>query len=308
MTSDIHTIKEESIEVGQGHSVYTQLWGNPDAATTFVFLHGGPGSGCSDKHKALFDPAKHRVLFFDQRGSGKSQPYGSLEANTTDHLIDDITFLAKHYSIEKFTFVGGSWGSCLALAYTLKHPEPVNGLVLRGIFTGSQEEIDFLEQGHFKAFFPDVWARFLARTPKKHHDNPIAYHQSRLLGNNEIEIQESGLAYEELEGSLITLDERYKPINPETFDPSGIRIEVYYTANRCFMEDEHIFNNAHKITAPVWIVQGRYDTVCAPINAYKLHDTLPNSTLLWTLAGHYGNDRGNFDATKSIIATIGMTA
>ena len=110
MTPDHHTIEERLIAVGDGHKLYAQLWGNKNAAETIVFLHGGPGSGCNDKHKSIFDPLRQRVVFLDQRGCGKSVPYGSLEANTTDQLVEDINAVTQAFGVKKFAIAGGSWG------------------------------------------------------------------------------------------------------------------------------------------------------------------------------------------------------
>lgn len=301
MTPDQYTLSEHMLEVGEGHTLYVQEWGSQETSTTFIFLHGGPGSGCKDSHKALFDPAKHHVVFFDQRGAGKSTPSGELQHNQTEHLIEDINRIAKKLALKEFVLVGGSWGSTLALAYTLAHPDMVKALVIRGIFTGSQQEIDFLERGGQKAFFPDTWQRFLDQTPKEHHDDPAAYHGARVLGKDERAMKASAYAFADLEGSVAALDDRFALPPFEDFDPLSIRIEIHYTQNLCFMPDNYILDNAHKLSLPVHIIQGRYDAVCAPQTAYKLHQLLPNSTLTWTLAGHSGHDRANYDATKLAI-------
>lgn len=304
MIPDTHTIQEVQLPVGDGHELYVQLWGKKSAHTTFIYLHGGPGSGCHDGHKAYFDPAKHQVIFFDQRGCGKSMPYGSLQNNTTEDLVRDISKVADHFGIEKFVLVGRSWGSCLALAYALVNPTKVSAMVIGGIFTGSQSEIDFIEQGEFKAFFPEAWEAFLARTPEKFRNNPAKYHQKRMFEGNEKAALESAYAFAELEGSLVRLDDRHAEQDKTTFDPVSTRIEIHYTANRCFMEDEYIFTNASKLNMPVKIIQGRYDAVCKPAAAHRLHSALPNSQLTWTIAGHSSSDRANFDVTKALIETM----
>ena len=122
------------LDVGDGHQVYWEVCGNPDGKPA-VFLHGGPGGGCSPEHRRLFDPERYRVLLFDQRGCGRSTPFASLEANTTWHLVADIERLRELMGVERWLVFGGSWGSTLALAYAQTHPERVSELVLRGIFT-----------------------------------------------------------------------------------------------------------------------------------------------------------------------------
>jgi proline iminopeptidase len=304
MTPDAHTISEQMLPVGSGHTLYVHDWGSKKAKTTFVFLHGGPGSGCSDSHKKLFNRKKNRVIFFDQRGAGKSLPAGSHKDNTTQALIQDIEHIAQHFKLTTFVLVGGSWGSTLALAYSLEFPQRITALVLRGLFTGSQTEIDFLDKGGFKAFFPDAWEKFVTSVPPEFSHDPGAYHGQNVLGKNKALSKRSAYAYAELEGSIMRIDDRYAADDFETFDPSGTSIEVLYVRNRCFMPDNFILSNAHKLTMPVWLVQGRFDAVCPPITAYELSKRIPNNTLIWTMAGHSGHERANFEVTSTIIASF----
>ncbi len=304
MTPDIYTISETMLGVGDEHQLYVQDWGNKAAETTFIFLHGGPGSGCNDGHKLHFNPLKNRVVFFDQRGSGKSIPAGELEANTTAHLVQDIETITKKLKLKNFILVGGSWGSTLALAYGLEHPNKVQAMILRGIFTGSQSEIDFMDKGEFRSFYPDVWDTFAQSVPEEYRDNPAEYHRPRALGKNKKAAKKSAYAYEQLESGIMRLDDRFKASDFEEFDPNGTLIEILYLQNRCFLPDNYILQNAHKLAMPIWLVQGRYDVVCPPITAYNLNKALPDSQLIWTLAGHGGGERENFDVTKTIIGTF----
>lgn len=303
MTPDQYTNQELFIEVGDGHDLYVQDWGNKAIKTPVIFLHGGPGNGCNDGHRSRFDPLQQRVIFFDQRGCGRSIPYGSLEHNTTADLVADITKIADKLGLKQFILHGGSWGSTLALAYALEHPKRVKAMVLQGIFTGSQSEIDYLDQGLFRTFYPDVWDRYLQATPAEHRKDPGVYHVPRILGSDEQAVRQSGFAYSFVEYSILHLDDRPKQGDPETFDPTETRIEVHYMHNRCFMPDRHILKNAHKLTMPVWLVQGRYDMVCPPATAYELNQKLPNSELIWTVAGH-ANDRANYDACRTILLAL----
>lgn len=303
MNKDHYLISEKMLDVGDGHSLYIHEWGNANASTPIIFLHGGPGSHVRNSHKRVFDPTIHRVIFFDQRGSGKSTPYGSLENNTTDKLIEDISKIADSFGIKNFILRGNSWGSTLALAYALAHPERVHSLVLGGIFTGSKAEADWIDKGKFKLFFPDVWQAYLDKTPVEHHDDPSRYHFDKVINGTPEEQKMSGFVYECLEAGAIKLDDRFEPDSFEDYDPSGIRIGMYYLSHACFMPDRHILNNAHKLTMPVHIVQGRYDMVCPPHTAYELHTALPHSKLYWTLSGHSHEHEGE-NIFRSIFASM----
>ena len=99
MQQDSFTNSEQMLSVGNGHELYVFDWGNRAAATPIIYLHGGPGSGVKDRLKTRFDPTKQRVIFFDQRGAGKSTPKGSLKDNTTTDLVEDITKIADSLGI-----------------------------------------------------------------------------------------------------------------------------------------------------------------------------------------------------------------
>ncbi len=181
MNTDQYTLSEHTLDVGDGHILYIQEWGSKAAGIPIIVLNGGPGGQVKDKHKAPFDPLRHRVIFFDQRGCGKSTPYGSLENNTTDKLLADITKIADLIQADTFILYGTSWGSTLALAYAVANPARVHALVIGGIFTGSQAESDWINKGQFKTFFPDVWQAYLGRTPVEHHDDPSRYHLDKVI-------------------------------------------------------------------------------------------------------------------------------
>lgn len=304
MNPDAHTNSEQFLSVSHGHQLYVQDWGNPKAKKPIVFLHGGPGGGCKDRHRNHFDPATQRVIFFDQRGSGKSLPKGELKNNTTDDCIADIVTILDHFKIKKAILRGGSWGSTLALAFALKHPKRVEALVIAGIFTGSKSETDWLDNGYYRSFFPDVWERFVAGVPKEHQADPTAYYYQQVMSDDEAAIKKAGHAYEAMEASVLSLnDEAYTPEPLDDYDPSGIRIEMHYLHNLCFMPDNYILDNAHKLKMPIYIIQGRYDSVCPPITAYELAKRAPNTELYWTIAGHRAeHEDGNL--VRAILARI----
>lgn len=159
-------------------------------------------------------------------------------------------------------------------------------MVLRGIFTGSKAEINWLDQGQFQAFYPEVWERYVATTPKEHRKNPSKYHFEKAFGDDEALAKKSAYAYEHLEGNVIQLDDRPHFNDFETYDPTDIRVEMWYLKNGCFMPDRYILDSAHKLSMPVYLVQGRYDMVCPPKTAYELSQKLPNGHIVWTLDGH----------------------
>lgn len=292
MTPDEYTNQELMLDVGDGHQLYVQDWGN-GAAKPILVLHGGPGNGVSDRDKQKYDPKKQRVIFHDQRGAGKSTPTLSLHHNTTQDLVADIEKIAQHLQLDTFVLTGGSWGSCLALAYGIAHPERVDGMVLNGIFTGNQDEIDWLERGGYRDFFPEVWQQYLSSVPQAQREAPSAYHFERAFGEDAEAAKQSAYAYERMELALLKLDDQYSPGPYEMYQPGAILMEMHYISNGCFMPDNFILDNAPKLTMPIWLVQGRYDMVCRPLAAHRLHEALPNSHLIWTINGHLGQHESN---------------
>ena len=147
------------LDVGDGHEIYWESCGHPGAPAA-LFLHGGPGVGCTPEDRRWFDPQRWRVVLFDQRGAGRSRAKDLLRANTTAHLVADIEALRRLLGIERFMLFGGSWGATLALAYAQAHSQRVSGLVLRGVFLATRAERDWLygPQGAARAH-PAAWAR-----------------------------------------------------------------------------------------------------------------------------------------------------
>ncbi|MGB4967440.1 MAG: alpha/beta fold hydrolase [Candidatus Saccharimonadales bacterium] len=286
MTPDAYTIKEYMLSVGHGHTLYVHDWGNKKVKKPIIFLHGGPGGQSKDKHKTPFDPKTQRVVFFDQRGSGRSTPLGRWQHNTTQELAADITAVADNLKIDRFILIGGSWGSCLALYYAICNPGRVLALAISGVFTGSQAEIDWLDKGLFKTHFPEAWERYVQATPTKHRDDPSVYHFAAVTGSDKAEAARSARAYGDLEGAALSLDDTFTPISADDFDPTGMSIEMRYLAKRCFLPDRFIMKNARTLRMPVYIVQGRYDFVCPPSTAYELSKLLPASHLSWVTSGH----------------------
>lgn len=286
MTPDKYTIQELQLVVGNGHKLYLHEWGNKHAKTPIIYLHGGPGNGCDNRDKKKFDPSQHHVIFFDQRGSGNSTPKGSIEHNTTTDLIADINKIADHLDLNRFVMVGGSWGSTLALAFGIAEPDKVEAMVLDGIYTATKAENDWIDQGGWRAFFPDLWQEFQNAVPEANRDEPTQYLYQKALCSNPAESKKAAYEFSRMELGLLKLDDQYTPDAYEKYDPAPTIIELHYISNGCFMPEGFIHKNANTLNMPVYMVQGRYDLVCPPQTAFELDQTLPNSKLIWTINGH----------------------
>lgn len=286
MTPDDFTNQELMLDVGDGHQIYVHDWGNPKAKTPIIFLHGGPGNGCDDLDKQKFDPASQRVIFHDQRGSGKSIADELLKNNTLEDLVTDINKIVERLNISKFLLVGGSWGSTLSLVYAIKNPQKVTGLVIDGIFMASRSEIDWLDKGGWRTFYPEIWDHYIKTVPKENRDNPSAYHAQQALGTDEEKAKRSVYEYLKVELALLKLDDIYRPPKYDDFQAGGGKIELHYLSQKCFLPDNYILENAKSLTMPVRLIQGRYDMVCPPEAAHRLYLALPNSEIAWVVGGH----------------------
>jgi proline iminopeptidase len=267
------------LELDGLHKMYWEECGNR-AGVPVVFLHGGPGAGSAPAHRRFFDPSYYRIVVFDQRGAGRSRPLGELKSNTTPLLIDDIERLRRHLGIERWFVFGGSWGSTLAIAYAISHPERCLGLVLRGIFLCRKSEIDWFLYG-VRNLFPEAWAAFASHIPERErHDLLGAYH-GRLTNADPAIHMPAARAWSIYEGSCSTL-----LASPETvaYFASDIvalglaRIEAHYFKHDIFMPENALIGNVGRLRQiPAVIVQGRYDAVCPIVTADDLHRAWPEA-------------------------------
>lgn len=295
---EIKPYARHELAVEEPHVLYVDESGIPDGLPV-VFVHGGPGAGCDSLSRRFFNPNRYRIVTFDQRGSGRSTPYASLENNTTWHLVDDLERIREHLGIDKWVLFGGSWGSTLALAYAQKHPERVLGLILRGIFLCRQQDFDWFYQEGASRMFPDYWQDYIAPIPQEERGNLMQAFYKRLTGSDEIAQMHAAKAWSCWEGRTATL--RPNPQVVERFHERALaiaRIECHYFVNHAFLEPDQLLRDMHKIAhLPGTIVHGRYDVICPLDNAWELHQNWPNSELqIIRDAGHAASEAGIADA------------
>lgn len=282
------------------HEIYYEECGSPTGKPC-VILHGGPGGAINPTMRRFFDPAKWRMALFDQRGCGRSMPNASLKDNTTWALIEDIERLREHIGVDKWTVFGGSWGSTLALAYAIKHPDRVEALVLRGIFLLTPAELRWFYQEGASNLFPDAWEHFLAPIPVEERDDMIGAYHRRLTSPDPSVQSRAAQAWSQWEGDTISLrgpEARPSKFNEEDFTIAFARIECHYFSNGGFFgDDDWIIRNIDAIQhIPGWIVQGRFDVVTPMTSAWRLAKAWPLARLnvVWD-AGHASTEPGVID-------------
>ena len=272
------------IKVDGQHQLYVEECGNPEGQPV-LFIHGGPGGGCSQNDRRFFDPKSYRIILFDQRGCGRSLPHGCLDHNETPYLIEDIEKIRQHLSIDAWHVFGGSWGSTLSLVYAQAHPKKVNSLVLRGIFLARSVDTHWtFGGGGATRIFPDYWQEYLAELPAHALPATVKATYDLLLGEDKVLAQKIATAWSIWEIRCCTLLPNKAYLAAATADDSAwtlARHEAHYMVNNCFLTDNQILANCDNIKdIPMTIVHGRYDIVCPADNAWLLHQALPKSNLI----------------------------
>jgi proline iminopeptidase len=274
------------------HTLYWEEVGNPNGIPV-IFLHGGPGAGLSPQHRRFFDPGVYRVILFDQRGAGKSTPLGEWRNNTTGLLIEDIERLRTLFGIERWLVFGGSWGSTLALAYGEAHAQRCLGFVLRGIFLCTAAEIEFFLYG-VQWFYPELYDEFIAPIPPDERGDLLGAYVKRMLSDDPQQYWPAARAWSRFEGRRVFLLPQEEEHVSDTLDLGVGRLESHYMANGGFLEPDQLLRDVGKIAhLPAVIVQGRYDVICPPLSAYRLHQAWPGSRLkMIPDAGHGALETG----------------
>jgi proline iminopeptidase len=282
------------LEVGDGHTLYWEEWGAADGVPV-VCLHGGPGAGFNDSHKALFDVTRHRVLFFDQRGCGRSTPSGRLEHNTSAALVADIVTLMDHRGWDTAHVAGGSWGSTLALLFAIAHPERVRSLLLWSVYLMRERDDAWVTLGGPRTHFPAEWETFVGPVPaglRSRGKDITHWYAERMRSADPDEALRHARAWVTWELTLCSV----------TYDPSALArvveadsntvncalIETHFLGNSGFIPENHILDSIGRIQhLPCRVVQGRWDMCTPPYEAHDLASAYgENLKLLIVNAGH----------------------
>lgn len=294
---EIEPYKTHRLQVSDLHNLHIEEAGNPEGVPV-VFLHGGPGGGISPFHRRFFDPKHYRIVLFDQRGCGKSTPFAELRENTTWDLVADTEKIREHLGIKKWHVFGGSWGSTLALAYAVTHPEKVMSLTLRGIFLCRPSEIQWFYQDGASHIFPDFWETYREGIPPEERGDFVKAYYKRLTSSDENVRLDAARRWSQWESATSYLHVDKEAID-EMEDPRKAlpfaRIECHYFINNAFFKtDNYLLESVHRIQRiPGFIVQGRYDVVCPARSAWDLYRAWPQSKLVIVPdAGHAAAEPG----------------
>jgi proline iminopeptidase len=291
---------QHHIAVEAPHTLYVEESGEPQGLPV-LFVHGGPGAGCTPDDRRYFDPQRYRIILFDQRGCGHSTPYGSLENNTTQALIADMEKIRQQLGIARWVLFGGSWGSTLSLLYAQKHPDRVMGMILRGIFLCREQDLRWFYQEGARHVFPDYWEDFLLPIAEDDREDLIAAYYKRLMGEDELARMAAAKHWAQWEGQCATLNPNKNVLERFTNTHTAMSLalmETHYFTHQTFIEPDQILREAYRLDGiPGIIVHGRYDMICPLNNATALHQAWSGSELhIIRDAGHSACEPGIIDA------------
>lgn len=284
------------LDAGDGNLVYWEVCGNPAGKPALV-VHGGPGSGCGTGVRRYFDPARYRIVLFDQRGCGRSTPHASdpatdMRHNTTAHLIADMELLRERLGIDRWLLYGGSWGSTLILAYAQRHPERVSQIVIAAVTMTRRTEIDWLYRGVGR-FFPEQWQKFRSGAPG---EDVVAGYAGLMEDPDSVVRERAAAAWCAWEDTVLS-GETGGASRPYGDRPSAARLALVricsrYFAHGAWLQEGVLLRDAHRLAGiPGVLIHGRLDMGGPLQTAWDLHRAWPGSTLtVVESAGHLGTE------------------
>jgi proline iminopeptidase len=257
----------QTIDISGGGKLYYHIAGG-GSGTPLIVINGGPGFDHTYLHvsTAWGTLAKNRrVIFYDQRGNGRSSPLKPGQSCTLADQIADLEALRAHLGIEKWDVLGHSWGGYLSMAYSARHSERIAHLIIVDSGAPKFSDTIFL----FAQIFPETTERRNGYTfadamgDKAASDASIADYLTMLFYSAEkrdefIAKMQPG-AYTKLVFETLIADLARFDLNPEL----------------------------PKFKFPTLVVTGRYDINVAPLLAYKIHNAIPGSKfVVFERSGH----------------------
>ncbi|MGN7799866.1 prolyl aminopeptidase [Leifsonia sp. 22587] len=286
------------VENPDGDSIYWETSGNPDGIPV-LWLHGGPGSGLgTGGYRTRYDPERFLLVGIDQRGCGRSTPSVAdaperLARNTTGGLIADIELVRERVGVDRWIVTGASWGSTLALAYALEHPDRVRSIVLGAVTTTGRDEVTWLTETMGR-LFPEAWEAFEAASGRRPGERVVEAYARILASGTPEERMRAADAWDAWESTHVSLDPNVVP-GPMHEDPvqrlvSGTLV-THYWANDAFLPDDRaILKRVSELAAiPAVLIHGRHDVSGPVVTPWLLHREWPASRLIVVEGeGHWG--------------------
>lgn len=298
-------MKHGFLAVGDGHTLYYEEHGIEDGPTAIV-LHGGPGGGMQHGALKCFDLKLWRVIMYDQRGCGKSTPFGSIKKNTTWDLVEDIERLRYHLVVDSWYVFGGSWGTTLGLAYAVNYPTFVSGLLLRGVCLMNEWETRWLYENGASQIFPEEWEKFVRplQSRKNNSRSIIRYYSEKLSSKRKTTRRAAARAWWGWESAVSFLKPRPDKTDIRKIE-SLARLETHYFSHNAWIRPDILLRRIRRLRMPITIVQGRYDMVCPIRAAWQVKQAAPHAKLIVVPdAGHSSSEPGIAKALREATDTF----
>lgn len=297
------------LDTGGIHSVYVEQSGNP-AGMPVIFLHGGPCSGTKPDHRRYFDPERYHIILMDQRGCGQSLPFGELQDNTTQDLLQDMERIREQLRIDQWLLFGGSWGGTLALLYAQKHADRVLGMILRGVFLARQSDMEWFLSNGVNRIYPQQWQNLKNSLPSQYaNDVPQGLYDA-VFGENP-DIARLAAKQWQIWGGLVALGSEYR-MDLEPISDQGLKqvqMELHYARNCYFIEENQILRQCAVLTRiPTIIIHGQNDLTCPLESGWLLQQALPQARfIILPNAGHIARGEEMIDALVSAAEEMAKT-
>ena len=282
------------------HSIYVEQSGNP-VGIPVIFLHGGPCSGTRPDHRRFFNPQKYHIILMDQRGCGQSLPFGELENNTTQDLIDDMERIRKQLHIDRWLLFGGSWGSALTLLYAQQHTINVAGMIIRGVFLARQKDLDWFAKDGAARIYPEKWQQLISSVPEQPEVDLVKALYDAVFGLDEVTKRRAANAWIAWGGQVALMQdyqEDEKPVHITKKMVQQVQMEMHFAQNKYFIAEDQVLNECGNLQhIPTTIIHGRNDLVCPLEAGMSLSKVLPKADfIVLPNAGHIASGEEMIDS------------
>jgi proline iminopeptidase len=296
--SPFHTFLLETDSI---HQVYVEQSGTP-AGIPVIFLHGGPCSGTKPDHRRFFNPERYHIILLDQRGCGRSLPFGELQHNTTQDLLEDMERIRTALNLQQWLLFGGSWGGALALLYAQSFPQRVLGMILRGVFLARQADMEWFLGNGVNRIYPQQWRDLKNSVAAEYANNLQQGLFASVFGADDAIARRAAKQWQQW-GGVVALGNEFIPDTEAVTDHDlkQVRMELHYARNAYFIKENLILENCEVLQdIPTVIIHGQNDLTCPLESGWLLHQVLPKARFqVLAHAGHIARGEEMIDALVS---------
>ena len=281
-SANIFKIEQGFIDAN-GVMIYYEEFGS---GKPLMIVHGGPGASHDYFLPHLLPLARrYRLIFIDERGSGKSEKLEDASLYTVENMVEDVEAVRKALGLGKIALLGHSFGGVLAQAYALKYQQNLSHLILCSTFPSTSQ-------------MNDVFVKIKENMDQELRERIDKMEKEGLYGHG-LEYEKNRYTDEYMKAAW---GEGYFPYiyqrNPDpSYDPasaSALSWTLYremWGSNGEYIIDGNLksveyVDRLHTIKVPTLINCGDNDE-CAPSLSEEMHEKIPGSKLvIFPQSGH----------------------